>query len=750
MKFSKYILSFALASTLAGVTTSCQDMLDKGNEYVIYTDGRELTTPEDTVTNMLGILTKMQAIGVRTNLLGEVRADLVQVNDNAINDLKKLADFDADVYSDEESNRYNLPRDYYAIINNCNYYLSVADSTAGNTNRNEKYFVNEIAQVHSIRAWVYLQAVLAYGKVPFITEPVLTKIQSDAKYPMYDLDAICDYFISDLQPYYGHEYPDPRDFGGSVKPNICFYPSQIVMGDLYLYKAVSNHDKEMAKKAAKAYYDYIMWDKSGKKILQMNRQTASWSERSLYEKRYKSPSGGFDYEQGSTWGTANAEGISVIAMDSASTSGYYNELRNLYNYTNKTDVSEASISPTQILFDLSEAQRYFGYDTQRNVVEVTRDQFEEEEIQKHLLGDLRLQAYYSKRKVNLNSKDYNQQTIDKHRGQHVAIYRQTQLYLRLAEALNYAGYPRFAKTFLTIGPNNTVIQNEVLPYYTSAADSAFIKYFDFNTNTFISPVESYSLVRDSLDIITKYDRVFTAQTNQATMAAIHDRGSGLTYLNQEYMANCAPDSTGYPFQLASQVGHKPVTADYDYPTAPSKPKTVVEPSTWGAYPNQLLTKEEYEAYHGKSITDKVYTRYNDSIANYSKYVNETMPAYEADLATYNEEVALLDAEYAADLAAYNERHDVFQQAYDSWYTAAYSDASLISKEQETVDQQILDEQALELSFEGNRFYDLMRRALWYNDVNRLAEPIGKRNPALQGKLQNKSNWYLHYKGQIGY
>ena len=169
----KYILSLALIGAMAGMTTSCEDMLDKGNDYVIYSDGHVLSDPADTVTSVLGILNKLQGIAVRTNLFGELRADLVKVRDNATADLKNIASLDID-----DDNKYNSPRDYYAVINNCNYFLERADSTAGNINRNEKYFEAEIAQVHSIRAWTYLQLVLVYGRVPFVEKPILTKLQS--------------------------------------------------------------------------------------------------------------------------------------------------------------------------------------------------------------------------------------------------------------------------------------------------------------------------------------------------------------------------------------------------------------------------------------------------------------------------------------------------------------------------------------------------------------------------------------------
>lgn len=747
MKLNKLFLSLAMAGSVAGVTTSCSDMLDKGNEYVIYTDGRELTNPADTVTSLLGILNQLQSIAVRTNLLGEVRADLVNVNSNASIDLKNLANFDANVTGDEDANKYNVPRDYYGVINNCNYYLAHADSTAGNTNRNEKYFIYEIGQVHSIRAWVYLQTVLAYGRVPLITEPVITKLQSEAQYPMVELNEVCDYFIDDLQQYYGREYPDPQTFGSDVNPKLCFFPTQVVMGDLYLWKAVANHDPEMAKKAAKCYYDYIMWDKSGKRLTTMSTQSIAWDERDLFQEKYERPSGSLSYTFGGNWGSANVEGITCIPMDSASTSGYYNELRNLYNYTYKTEVKEASISPSQSLIDLSESQEWYGYDQYRKVVKVDNAKFEDEQIEDHMLGDLRFQANYNKRKITHNATEYTQQTINKHGQQHVGIYRVTQLYLRLAEALNYAGYPRFARTILTIGPNNTVIEGEVLPYYTSDADKEFLSYFKLDNTNFISYAQSYNALLDTLDMVKGYDPFYRDAENTITMRGIHSRGSGLAFLNPNYCALATPDSTSYPFALAKQVGSKINKEDYEFPKEPTKPKEVLKPSTWDKYPRETLEQDAYVEFGGKKAN---YKRYQDSVSNYIKYLDVTMPAYESEYAAWSAETAEKQLKYDADTAAYNRRHEVFAESYDVWYKSAFSNASFIEKEQAIVDQAILDEQALEMAYEGNRFFDLMRRALWYNDNSKLANPIAKRNPALQGKLMNRHNWYLNWKNKIGY
>ena len=169
-----------------GSFTACTE---SDSDLVSYVENNTLDSPNDTVYSVVGIVNKLQKIADRTILLGELRGDLTTLTDQAPLDLQAIANFTADA-----SNPYNNARDYYAIIQNCNYFLANADMQL--TKQGRRVFEKEYAVVKTYRAWTYLQLAINYGSVPFFTEPILAEKDADpSKYPFYDVQQIAQYFI---------------------------------------------------------------------------------------------------------------------------------------------------------------------------------------------------------------------------------------------------------------------------------------------------------------------------------------------------------------------------------------------------------------------------------------------------------------------------------------------------------------------------------------------------------------------------
>lgn len=73
----------------------------------------------------------------------------------------------------------------------------------------------------------------------------------------------------------------------------------------------------------------------------------------------------------------------------------------------------------------------------------------------------------------------------------------------------------------------------------------------------------------------------------------------------------------------------------------------------------------------------------------------------------------------------------------------------LTAKQRLLDEQINEERARELAFEGERFYDLMRIAKRWHDPAYLAEKVANKYPAgkkeqIYSFLLDESNWYIHF------
>ena len=505
------IISYLLPLT-SYLFISCSDFFEQESNEIIYAGTDHLNSATDSIYSVTGILKKLQKIADRTILLGEVRGDLTSITSVASSDLRDVA-----LFQIGDDNQYNNPRDYYAVINNCNYFIAHAD-TALKNNRNEYIFMKEYAAVKAIRAWTYLQMVLNYGKVVFITEPILTKHEAELSYPTYDLDAVCDYFIKDLQPLaerYGREYPDY----GSIRGNdarFLWFPINIVMGDLYLWQASASGNTEQYRQAALRYYRYINERNGQNSTYPVGINLYTWlpGNTTWLALRYW---GGLDVNESYM---SNSELITMIPCDSTRAEGNYSELRNLFNSTDENDY-KYSLTPSQRIQEISAAQWHCCVGTNGTSVI-----YAPKNLSLHRSGDLRLVTSWGEGYTSdkITGERIETQRITKYASRNVHIYRKMMVYLRMAEALNMAGYPRMAFQILSQGLNNDVIINEVCPYY-SESDSTWLRQLDFPTSRY--------------GIFTAEALAYNRSTNNMNTIGIHTRGSGFTPLNEYYQY---PDS----------------------------------------------------------------------------------------------------------------------------------------------------------------------------------------------------------------
>lgn len=511
MKKKSIIGLFLSVFGLSVTTTSCEDMLTPDMDlYATDFSGR------DTVNFYFGILSNVQDMIENNTILGDIRSDLVDTTSYVSDSVATLANFDK---IDDADNGLLNRAAYYKVINQCNYYLAKADTLA--KKNNNYYMRTEFAQVQFIRAWTYMQLVQNYGSVPFITSPVTnanTGWETNPEGGWATADNLLDKLMAaGLSQAYNYEklygtpnYGTLNNRAITVPHTYTIFPADVVMGDLYLLRGQSQND---FAQAANYYYTYM------KKRAQDNSLVVNIGNATNARKTPNPALNRDDYTHNAgTWATSfmdqsnnlgsNTEQITLAFSSSNRIYGtVLTRLAEFYGFTPKSTSSGGSaddnagninvtadyryrqLAPSKRYNGISSAQLY-RFTTDAN------DNFEATEPTKIVypegLGDGRQSANVQNVRTTVGVLPFVQ--IHAYSGTQqqfgtstyaflfnytINIYRLRQVYLRFAEAVNRAGYPRHAFAILRDGLNaknipailtDSVVDGHVFPYLDAVAN----------------------------------------------------------------------------------------------------------------------------------------------------------------------------------------------------------------------------------------------------------------------------------------
>jgi len=479
------LLTVACFVLHTSLLVSCSDILETESELVAYEKDHTLNHPTDSLYSVMGIINRMQIIADRTVLLGELRSDLVTTTDAASADLKRLAAFDLD-----GQNVYNKVSDYYAVINNCNYYLAHVDTLL--ERRGRVLFRNEYAAVKAFRAWTYLELVKAYGQVPLVLSPVMTEREAEAARNTQPatLTDICNYFIADLTPYAEIDPPVYGSIGGRDS-RYFFIPAKALLGDLCLW---AGRYEEAAR-----WYNSFLNDRENPVRMNISNRV-QWTSVTEFLR----PS--------NSYSVTGSEVLSYIPMETRVFDGTVSDLKNIYSSTSE-NYYYYQVTPSKALYQLSASQINcieYKTTTSTDTVYAPRTGLTSDV----LVGDLRLYSSYNMSSTGTQDpySDYssNLQNIYKVSSNMVSTYRSSMVYLRYAEALNRAGYPQSAFTILKYG---------------LCAE---------NANAYIDSLELVAAAN-----LIKFDETIFTRENTI---GVHSRGSGHSECNAFYNLPLPADS----------------------------------------------------------------------------------------------------------------------------------------------------------------------------------------------------------------
>ena len=409
MKNKSFILAL-LTVSMIGLTTSCTDMFDVDSTRVVYEKDHNLDSTSDSTYTTLGVLQCLRQIADRYVILGEVRGDLCEINENTKTSLRNLASFNFD-----EENEYLDVKDYYAVINNCNYGLAKLDTALAINNK--RVMVDEYVALLGIRAWTYLQLAINYGEVPYYTEPVTTLTELSAVADeKRDIKGIAEDLIPQLLPYLDYEMPY---FVNAIPQNV--YPIlRLVVADLYLWSGDY-------KNAIKYYEEYLMNNKkfmaeagSGEDKKYFNGLVSLAGTSSAWDGTISKPVRTPFVETYTTLnrsGIAGYENLAYIIMESTASKGLTSELPELFSSFDNTHY----LYPSTYWKELSDKQVvYYSEESKEGNISFKYSSL--------VGGDMRKDLYYTNEGEEFDK--YNKFSSS------IVYYRRAITYLRYAEAMN--------------------------------------------------------------------------------------------------------------------------------------------------------------------------------------------------------------------------------------------------------------------------------------------------------------------------
>lgn len=457
----RFLLKVVMAIVASVGITACSDLLETEGTRDL-TD-KDLSQKTDSMFMAYGIMQCMQQLADQYVITGEMRGDLATTTYYSSESLRRIADFSASA-----GDEYCSAAGYYAVINNCNYYIAHRDTTlmTGSTN----VVMNEYAAVKAFRAWAYLMLARNYGKVPFITAP-LTNISDmeNGTYPLLDLHEIVGRLAPDLEQYAGFSVPDygsipcgNTNLGQSktVESRLCFIPVDVILGEMYL-------EDGQYERAAQHYIAYILANKLTTGNRTASVQTALWNQGLTLPADFNAATGSAWNSFFSNNGTDDI--VTYIPMSVNRLRGSVTRVPKLFGY-NYYATSRDSLYTDAIQIVPSAA-----YTTMANAADYyyATDAFGTT-VKSIKIGDMRraatlMQGADTEAGGTEDDLSTGLPMMRKYNNANIVLYRTTTVYLHLAEALNRMGYSDISFAILKDGIDRQLLS---APYISESSKAA--------------------------------------------------------------------------------------------------------------------------------------------------------------------------------------------------------------------------------------------------------------------------------------
>ena len=461
-----------------------------------------------------------------------------------------------------------------------------------------------------------------------------------------------------------------------------------MLAELYLWRGSFTQSKSDFVEACRYYHDYVCFT---------NQEVSTGTSSSTWDRRFRDVNDSY---------SISSDAIAFIPLDTCAYDGTWSEIYGFFNSQFENNYY-VPVIPSKRVRELSQEQIYCGYfeELGNRDTMYSSDKLEWEDSLE--MGDLRLCTVYDRSQVSDQYTDRyakDRQHITKYASstsnfgpdqkiREFNLYRKNIVWLHFAEALNRAGFPETAFAILKYG-----LSFDTMSKFVSRTERLALS--DIGTY-FLGSLGSWSS-----KFIDKHSSSAAQPNATINMQGIHSRGCGDSYYNKYYVL---------PRDSA-------IWAEADRLTA----LTDSLERAWGlaqtAHDTRVIPEDSIYTYYG-IIT----SRFNNDIQDYQYFVY----VFESD----SDSIAFMNLYTARTLA----RSDLLDAQEDAYIAS-------VPLYQAALEQMILDEEALEGMFEGLRFYDLMRYAMYHNDPDYIANQVARRKGANQydsrADVLKGGNWYL--------
>jgi len=419
-------------------SVGCNKMLDVNSDRVLPTEGNKLNSANNNLYYMLGIFSLLPKIAERYVLLGELRGDLMDVTKYATIDLQQISNFNI-----SPDNPYISSKDYYAVINNCNYFIQNIDTSV--VTGGIKTMYKEYAAAKAIRAWTYMQIALNYGKAVYYEQPLLNLDDVTKSYPEYGINELSPILIRDLLPWVDIKKPqygstsDIESFIniGELNSGRFYLPIRFLLGELYLwngqYENAANEYRDLM------YLNYAVTNYKNNSGIEPYRSTRSVVNGEFVD---------ITHRWFNIFENSNIEVLSEIGSTSQYGEGSHLNDLSFGKYMVKPTATSLANWDNQIYYDVNPIYMTFG----------------------DLRGNEGSYIYFGSHNTNGRSEPGQDNYIFKYYLRD-ALYKQSELittcrsglvYLRYAEAVNRIGKPNLAFAVLKNGLNGLNMANTAI------------------------------------------------------------------------------------------------------------------------------------------------------------------------------------------------------------------------------------------------------------------------------------------------